>query len=40
MVSGTKVYGPPYTKKEEAEFYSRNEKGPVTTTRDLARTAR
>jgi hypothetical protein len=24
----TKVYGPPYTKQEEAEFYSRNANGP------------
>ncbi len=25
---GTKGYGPPYTKKEEAEFYRRNASGP------------
>jgi hypothetical protein len=30
---GTKVYGPPYTKQEEAEFYSRNANGPVTVAR-------
>ena len=30
---GTKVYGPPYTKQEEAEFYSRNANGPVTIAR-------
>jgi hypothetical protein len=30
---GTKVYGPPYTKQEEAEFYSRNTNGPVTVAR-------
>jgi len=29
----TKVYGPPYTKQEEAEFYSRNASGPVTVAR-------
>ena len=29
----TKVYGPPYTKQEEAEFYSRNANGPVTVAR-------
>jgi hypothetical protein len=31
--NGTKVYGPPYTKKEEADFYSRNANGPVTVAR-------
>jgi hypothetical protein len=30
---GTKVYGPPYTKEEEADFYSRNANGPVTIAR-------
>jgi hypothetical protein len=30
---GTKVYGPPYTKQEEAEFYSRHANGPVTIVR-------
>jgi hypothetical protein len=30
---GLKVYGPPYTKAEEAEFYSRNANGPVTIAR-------
>ena len=30
---GTKVYGPPYTKGEEADFYSRNANGPVTIAR-------
>jgi hypothetical protein len=28
--NGTKVHGPPYTKKEEADFYGRNANGPVT----------
>ena len=28
--NGTKVYGPPYTKKEEADFCGRNANGPVT----------
>ena len=27
--NGTKVYGPPYTKKEEADFYRRNANGPI-----------
>jgi hypothetical protein len=31
--NGTKVYGPPYTKQEAAEFYSRNANGPVTVAR-------
>jgi hypothetical protein len=30
---GTKVYGPPYAKQEEAEFCSRNANGPVTVAR-------
>ncbi len=28
--NGTKIYGPPYTKQEEADFYRRNTGGPVT----------
>jgi hypothetical protein len=31
--NGTKIYGPPYTKKEEADFYRRNANGPVTIAR-------
>ena len=31
--NGNKVYGPPCTKKEEADFYSRNANGPVTIAR-------
>ncbi len=38
---GTWVYGPPYTKQEEAEFYSRNANGPVAIARGAdARKAR
>jgi hypothetical protein len=33
---GVKVYGPPYTKAEEREFYSRNARGPVTVARPAA----
>ncbi|HEY1886643.1 MAG TPA: hypothetical protein VGG86_11425 [Roseiarcus sp.] len=31
--NGTKVYGPPYTKQEEADFYRHNANGPVTIAR-------
>jgi hypothetical protein len=31
--NGGKVYGPPYTKEEEADFYRRNAGGPVTVVR-------
>jgi hypothetical protein len=31
--NGTKVYGPPYTKQEEADFYRRNANGPLTIAR-------
>jgi hypothetical protein len=34
--NGTKVYGPPYTKQEEADFYRHNANGPVTIARDRA----
>jgi hypothetical protein len=27
---GSRVYGPPYTKEEEADFYRRNAGGPIT----------
>jgi hypothetical protein len=30
---GLKVYGPPYSKEEEADFYRRNANGPVTVAR-------
>jgi hypothetical protein len=30
---GAKVYGRPYTRQEEAEFYSRNANGPVAVVR-------
>jgi len=33
MKNGTKVYGPPYTKQEEADFYRHNANGPVTIAR-------
>ena len=33
--NGTKVYGRPYTKKEEADFYGRSANGPVTIARVL-----
>jgi hypothetical protein len=32
---GTKVYGPPYSKAEEADFYRRNAEGPVTVVRGV-----
>jgi hypothetical protein len=31
--NGIRVHGPPYTKEEEADFYSRNANGPVTIAR-------
>ena len=30
---GSRVYGPPYTKEEEADFYRRNAGGPITVAR-------
>jgi hypothetical protein len=32
---GTRIHGPPYTKAEEAEFYRRQGRGPVTVVRPL-----
>jgi hypothetical protein len=34
VIGGIKVHGPPYTKAEEAEFYSRNANGPVIVARE------
>jgi hypothetical protein len=31
--SGSRLHGPPYTKAEEAEFYSRTAGGPITVAR-------
>jgi len=33
--SGNKIYGPPYTPAELADFYSRNANGPVTIANQL-----
>jgi hypothetical protein len=33
--NGTKVHGPPYTKKEEADFYGRNANGHSSSSRNM-----